>query len=163
MFSCLDRRWRACCRAVWLVCAAGWAPGVQAGPQIESVTPVSVLNFGSVAVLGGGTVTVHPFGGRDAQGGVYLLNPDQGSPGQVLVRSNQPNLVFSVVLPEAFIVLQAAGGDTFRVSGLNSLPALKSTGPSSSVVVSIGATLQFSRNPTPGAYFGSFPVTIVYP
>lgn len=163
MFSSLDRRWLACCRAVWLLFAAAWAPGVQAGPQIDSVTPVSVLNFGSVAVLGGGSVTVHPYGGREAQGAVYLVNPDQGSPGQVLVRSNQPNLVFSVALPDSFIVLQAAGGDTFRVSGLNSMPVLKSTGPGSSVVVSIGGTLQFSRSPTPGVYFGSFPVTIVYP
>jgi hypothetical protein len=138
--------------------SAAWA-----GPPIESVTPVSTLGFGSIAVLGGGSVTVYPQGGRDATGGVYLLGPDQGSPGQVLVRSNQPNLVFSVVLPDSFLVLQAAGGDTFRVSGLSSLPVLKSTGPGSSVVLSIGATLQFTRSPAPGAYLGSFPVTIVYP
>ena len=160
--SLVGRR-RLRCRLLSWVCASAWTLGAHAGPQIDSVTQVSALNFGSVAVLGGGAVTLHPYGGRGAQGGVYLLNPDLGSPGQVLVRSNQPNLVFSVALPDSFVVTQAAGGEAFRVFGLNSMPALKSTGPGSSVVVSIGATLQFSRNPSPGAYFGSFPVTIVYP
>ena len=163
MFPCLDRRWRSGLRAVGAACVSACVAVAWAGPPIESVTPVSTLGFGSVAVLGGGTVTLHPQGGRDATGGVYLLGPDQGSPGQVLVRSNQPNLVFSVVLPDAFLVVHSGGSDSFRVTGLNSLPVLKSTGPGSSVVLSIGATLQFSRNPAPGAYFGSFPVTIVYP
>ena len=134
-----------------------------AASPIDSLTPLSPLGFGSVAPLGSGAVTVHPLGGRSAAGAVYLVNPDHGAPAQLLVRSSQPNLVFTVSLPDHFVVSALRGGEALRVSGLTSQPALKSTGPGSSLVVSIGGTLNFSRSPLPGTYQGSFAITVVYP
>jgi hypothetical protein len=146
----------------WLAAlATGLATAAFASP-FDSVSVTSSLGFGTVAVLGSGSVTLHPLGGRTAQGSVYLVNPDHGAPAQVLVRSTQPNLVFSMSIPDQ-IVLTAANGETLRVTSLTSTPAVKSTGPGSALVVSIGGTLQFTRSPEPGTYQGSFPVTVFYP
>lgn len=143
-------------------CAGPGAVALAASP-IDSLTPLATLNFGSVAALGSGSVTVHPLGGRTAVGAVYLVNPDHGSPAQVLVRSSQPNLVFSVLLPDQFLISALRGGESMRVAALTSQPTIKSTGPGSALTVTIGGTLQFTRSPLPGAYQGTFPVTIVYP
>lgn len=116
-----------------------------------------------MAVLGSGSVTVHPVGGRSSVGAVYLVNPDHGSPAQVLVRSTQPNVVFSVLLPDYFVVSALRGGESMRVAALTHQPAVKSTGPGSSLTVTIGGTLQFTRSPLPGTYQGTFAVTVVYP
>lgn len=143
---------------MWAACTLA-----HAASPIDSVSPLSPLNFGSVAALGSGSVTVHPLGGRSALGAVYLVSPDQGSPAQVLVRSSQPNLVFSVLLPDYFLVSALRGGDAMRVSALTTQPPLKSTGPGSALTLTIGGTLQFNRSPLPGTYQGSFAVTIAYP
>ncbi len=116
-----------------------------------------------MAVLGSGSVTLHPLGGRSALGAVYLVNPDHGSPAQLLVRSSQPNLVFSMLLPDHFLVSALHGGESMRISALTSQPALKSTGPGSALTVAIGGTLHFTRSPLPGIYQGTFSVTVVYP
>lgn len=136
---------------------------MQAATPFDSLTPLASLGFGTVAVLGSGNVTVHPLGGRTAIGSVYLVNPDHGAPAQVLVRSTQPNLVFTVSLPDQFVVSGPQGGESMRVSMLTSQPTLKSTGPGSALTVTIGGTLHFTRSPLPGTYRGSFPVTVVYP
>lgn len=143
----------------WLVACTG----VCSASPFDSLTPLATLNFGSVAVLGSGSVTVHPLGGRSALGAVYLVNPDHGSPAQILVRSTQPNLVFSVLLPDHFLVSALRGGDSMRVAALTSQPVVKSTGPGSALTVTIGGTLHFTRSPLPGAYQGTFAVTVAYP
>lgn len=148
--------------AVALLCCAA-ATLARAGPPIDSLTPLAPLGFGSVAALGSGSVTVHPLGGRSAVGAVYVVNPDHGSPAQLLVRSSQPNLVFTVSLPDHFLVSALRGGEALRVSGLTTQPALKSTGPGSALIVTIGGTLHFARSPLPGTYQGTFAVTVVYP
>lgn len=141
----------------------GAALCAHAASPFDSLTPLTPLGFGSVAALGSGSVTIHPLGGRSALGAVYLVNPDHGSPAQLLVRSTQPNLVFSVLLPDHFLVSAARGGEAMRVSTLTSQPTLKSTGPGSSLTVTIGGTLHLTRSPLPGTYQGTFPVTVVYP
>ncbi|MFM7531307.1 MAG: DUF4402 domain-containing protein [Rubrivivax sp.] len=140
---------------------AAWV--AHAATPFDSLTPLSPLGFGTVAVLGAGSVTIHPLGGRTAVGAVYLVSPDFGSPAQLLVRSTQPNLVFSVSLPEQFTVSALRGGDSMRVTALTAQPALKNTGPGSALTVTIGGTLTFTRSPLPGTYQGSFPVTVAYP
>jgi hypothetical protein len=137
--------------------------GARSASPFDSLTPLATLSFGSVAVLGSGSVTVHPLGGRTALGAVYLVNPDHGSPAQILVRSTQPNLVFSVVLPDHFPVSALRGGDSMRVSALMSQPVVKSTGPGSALTITIGGTLHFTRSPLPGTYQGTFAVTVAYP
>lgn len=148
-----------------LLAVLGLAHGSAAafsGQPIGAMSLVAPLAFGTVAVMGAGTVSMHPLGGREAQGGVYLVQPDHGSPAQLLVRSSQPNQAFSLALPPQFTLNAAAGGDVLRVSGLSTPATLNSTGPGAAVIVSIGATLHFTRRPVPGPYGGSFPVTVVY-
>lgn len=159
--SCTAFRRARVPRLWWAILAAGVTTAALANP-FDSLSVTSSLGFGTVAVLGSGSVTLHPLGGRTAQGAVYLVNPDHGAPAQVLVRSTQPNLVFSMSIPEQ-IILTAASGDTLRVVALTSTPTTKSTGPGSALLVSIGGTLQFTRSPDPGIYQGSFPVTVFYP
>lgn len=145
---------------LWLAHGGAAAFTSQPAGAISTVAP---LAFGTVAIMGAGTVSMHPLGGREAQGAVYLVQPDQGSPAQLLVRSSRPNQVFSLSLPPQFTLSAASGGDVLRVTGLATQPVLNSTGPGASVIVSIGATLHFTRSPMPGPYGGSFPVTVVYP
>jgi Domain of unknown function (DUF4402) len=126
------------------------------------MTPMMPLAFGTVAALGPGSVTMHPIGGRTSEGHVYLVNPDHGTPAQILVRSVQPHQAFSISLPDHFILTTPARDESMRVTGLRTYTGLNSTGPSASSVVNIGGTLHFKGQPTPAPFEGAFTLTIAY-
>lgn len=134
-----------------------------AAQSLEGLTVVGSLRFGTMAVLGPGAVTVFPQGVRLADGQVYLVGPDAGSPAQLLVTSRRPNMSFSVSMPSSFTLTSQSGAESLSVVNLNRSPIVNSTGPTASTTVTIGATLQITGIPGPGSYVGSFPVALAWP
>lgn len=131
--------------------------------SLEGLTVISPLRFGTVAVLGAGAVTMFPQGSRLADGQVYLVGPDGGSPAQLLVTSRGPNMSFTVSLPTSFALTSQSGAEVLSVVNLNKSPPFTSTGPAASTTVSIGGTLQITGIPSPGSYSGTFSVALAWP
>lgn len=130
---------------------------------VEGLSVIAALRFGTVAVLGPGAVTVFPQGTRLADGQVYLVGPDSGSPAQLLVTSRGPNMSFSVSMPSSFTLTSQSGAEPLSVVNLSKAPIVTSTGPTASTTVTIGGTLQITGIPGPGTYVGSFPVALAWP
>jgi len=149
-------------RFAWLMGLALCAMGSRA-QSLEGLTVVSPLRFGTVAVLGAGAVTVFPQGSRLADGQVYLVGPDGGSPAQLLVTSRGPNMSFTVSLPTSFALTSQNSAEVLSVVNLSKSPHFTSTGPAASTTVSIGGTLQITGIPNPGSYVGTFSVALVWP
>lgn len=131
--------------------------------SLEGLSVVAPLRFGTMAVLGAGAVTLFPQGSRLADGQVYLVGPDSGSPAQLLVTSRTPNMSFSLSMPAGFSLTSQNGADSLSVVNLTKAPIVASTGPTASTTVTIGGTLQITGIPGPGTYMGSFPIAVVWP
>ena len=140
-----------------LGCPAGYAQ------SLEGLSVVAPLRFGTMAVLGAGAVTLFPQGSRLADGQVYLVGPDSGSPAQLLVTSRAPNMSFSLSMPAGFSLTSQNGAESLSVVNLTKAPMVASTGPTASTTVAIGGTLQITGIPGPGTYVGSFPLALVWP
>ena len=143
-----------------MACALICTSNLQA--QIQTVTNVQALSFGSFAAGNGGGVTINTAGLRSKTGGVILLSSDNGSAGQFTV-NGLPNQTYSIVLPADNTVFLANGTSSMTVNNFNSKPSL--TGAlslSGTQTLVIGATLGTANNQKPGVYNGTFTVTVNY-
>lgn len=146
-----------------------WSSLVLSGPltghaqAVDGMTVLAPLNFGTIAVLGPGAVTVFSEGSRLAEGQAYFVGAQDSRPAQVVVASRAAHMTFSLSLPDSFVLESESSPARLTVSRLTPAPALSMTGPSATSMVSIGATLQFSSIPTPGRYTGSFQISLIWP
>lgn len=139
--------------------------------EAEILTPVSavetdLLNFGRIIVeVGGGTITLSPFGIRTYTGQVMLID-DTYSTGK-FVLGGMPESLVSIVLPSTPQTLrQSTGNRTITVNQFTSdIPsggqiARKTDGKAE---ISVGATLYIggTLNST-GIYTGSYEVVFTY-
>lgn len=153
-----DRR-RVC--AVALLCAAALAV------EAYAIAPLSVVNsaalsFGAFAAESGGAVTVSPGGVRTASGTVALISSSTSSPAQVTV-TGEPGTAYAIQLPTTSVTLTSPTGQTMTVSGFaSSLNGSGQLGAGGSQLVSVGATLSVGAGQAPGAYSGSFAVSVAY-
>ena len=136
--------------------------GPAASQGLEALSVLSPLQFGSIAVLGPGAVTVLPQGVRVAEGLAYLVGVDSSQPAQLLVASRVPHMAFSLSLPQSFSLIADGGASTLTVTHLSRSPGPQSTGASGSTTIGVGATLLFPGVPPPGLYRGSFPVELIW-
>jgi hypothetical protein len=150
-------------RLSWLVIKLGLLAVDAHAQSLDGMATTEALRFGTVAVLGPGAVTVFPQGGRLADGRAYLVGPEQGGPGQLLVTSRAPNMSFSLTLPSSFTLSGPNAAGSLSVVQVSRSPGALTTGPNGSATVTIGGTLQFSGIPAPGTYVGSFSVALTWP
>ncbi|WP_209216674.1 DUF4402 domain-containing protein [Glaciimonas immobilis] len=134
----------------------------QAQTQVQSLTNVQALSFGSFAAGYGGGVTISAAGLRSKTGDVILLSSDNGSAGQFTV-NGLPNQTYSIVLPANGTVLLTSGTSSMTVNYFTSKPSLTGTlSLSGTQTLAIGATLGIANNQKPGVYNGTFAVTANY-
>jgi Mat/Ecp fimbriae major subunit len=141
------------CTALWLTLAAAEAA---AAPTIQATA--QALEFGGIASgAGGGTVTQPATGSRTTTGTVLAISSMSGQPARFDLTDD--NTGCSVELPaNGNVSLTGPGQATMAVSGFASSPGSPFTTQQSSVFV--GATLNVGANQAPGAYSGSFTVTL---
>nr|AWD72169.1 hypothetical protein pE5SP1_p053 [Polaromonas sp. E5S] len=136
-----------------------------------TITPVNTLEFGNV-VAGAGTVTIAPAGGRTDS--VAALSPGTQI-GTVRAATfnvgGQGAFTYAITLPTAAVELKdsAATPNTMSVSAFT--VASGGTGTVSGSVgtlaggagnLNVGATLNVASLQVPGAYTGTYTVTVAY-
>jgi hypothetical protein len=128
-----------------------------------SLTNNQGLSFGKFAAASTGTVTVSPAGVRSATGGVILLSSESGAAAQFTV-SGESSLTYDIFLPaDGVVSLSSSGGQTLPVRAFTSSPSGSGQlGIGGSQTLNVGATLDVGAGQTPGAYTGSFDVTVNY-
>ena len=158
-------------------CAVGWAQTTTTPPFSVSATanvasPLSItaataLGFGSfVADVAAGTVIIAPqsTGFRSKTGNISLLDSGPGAPSTVSV-AGAPNMTFSVNLPTGTVSLAGPNSSVMTMSSFtSSLGGAKGTiGGGGTASFLVGATLNVGASQVPGAYTGTFTVTVSYP
>lgn len=132
----------------------------------QTLTATQNLSFGAFAAGSGGTVTISPQSARTATGDVTLMTGGQFSQGSSAVFdvSGSANTTYQITLPaDNEVTLTGSQGGSMSVSSFTSSPSgqgqLSSLGTQT---LYIGATLGVGSSQAPGAYSGSFNVTIVF-
>lgn len=150
------RRLRRCLQALILVAA-----GVDHAHG-QTLTLLNPLEFGTFAVLTGGTVTIDPAtGARSRTGDIWLMGQNAGTPAR-LVLTHRAGADFSVLLPPDDSAILGKSGASMLLRSFRSSPsATRMVGATQTI--SIGATLVVQPNQSPGAYTGSFRVTVSFP
>ena len=124
------------------------------------------LNFGRFAAAGGGHVTISPAGARSKSGSLILMNsPTTSSASFNVTKSKNGNTTQAIVisLPANNTIKLNSGVNNMAVNNFVASPATISTIPNNgNVVLTVGATLTVGPSQMPGAYSGSFPVTVNY-
>lgn len=145
---------------VLIVCLL--APSAAHAQQIV-LTNTRGLDFGRFVASSGGTVTVSPTGVRSRTGAVVLLNsPTVGQAGFTVGRSSNggANKAVTITLPANGTTRLSSGTNSMAVNTFVNNPAMIQSVPNGGTTLSVGATLTVSPNQAPGAYSGSFNVTV---
>ena len=150
------RRLRRCLQALILVATGvGHAHG-------QTLTLLNQLEFGTFAVQTGGTVTIDPANGaRSRTGDIWLMGQNAGAPAR-LVLTHRAGADFSVLLPPDDSAILGKSGASMLLRSFRSSPSATRT-VGATQTISIGATLVVQPNQSPGAYAGSFQVTVSFP
>lgn len=131
------------------------------GAAVIGIATTQPLSFGTF-VAGAGSVTLQPSGARSTTGSVIALATDPGHAAQFSV-SGDASAAYAITLPGNGTVVLSNGSSNMPVNGFVSSPASGGTlsGDGTSIV-NVGATLEVADGQAPGAYSGSFTVTINY-
>lgn len=133
-------------------------------PAAKSISNTGSLSFGRFVAGSGGAVTVAIGGARSRTGGVVLL-ASNSSPASFSVGDNNngnDNKVYVLTMPANGTVSLASGANRMAVNNFASSFTAGSPLPSGAQTVTVGATLQVSPGQAPGAYSGSFNVTLEF-
>lgn len=128
-----------------------------------AIENTQALSFGSFVAGNGGSVTVSTSGGRSAGGGVMLIPSSQGTAAQFTI-SGDANATYTIELPgNGFVTLTGSGADML-INDFTSTPsgAGGQLDGGGSQILSVGGTLSVGSDQVPGAYSGSFSVTVNY-
>ena len=145
--------------------AYGQVRGATALASAEICQPVSIqkpadLNFGAlIATRSAGQVTLGQDGGRSTTGGVVLGSAAGVSAASFQV-AGEPHAAFSVTLPASIEI--TSGPSRMTVAGFSAGGATQALDASGRLALKVGATLGVEANQAPGAYTGSFAVTVAY-
>ncbi len=108
-------------------------------------------------------MSIDTFGGRAATGSIWLA-PSFGGSSALFTVTGDPSTSFAVMLPTNGTVYLTGPGVPMPVNNFISVPDgvdgqldLLGTG-----IVRVGATLNVGSGQTPGAYSGSFLITVDY-
>jgi hypothetical protein len=137
---------------------------VSTATTAQTITPANDLSFGSFVASNGGTISVTVGNGRSTSGGVIAVQQGAAvTPAQFRV-SGTGGASVAITLPaDNVVVLNDGQSHTMSLRSFVSSPSgtgtLDGTGKT---VVRVGATLVVGNAQAPGAYFGTFPVTVNY-
>jgi hypothetical protein len=124
-----------------------------------SLTNTVALDFGDIVQdASGGTVTVSSAGVLSTSGPVSL----GGELAASYSVTGDASKSFAVTPPAGSITITEAGSDTMTVGTFTSSCLTGCTLPLGAGGFSVGATLTVGANQTPGAYTGTFDVTVAY-
>lgn len=143
--------------------AAALGLALPASAQL-TLTPTRNLQFGSLTVGGGGTVTVDTNGARTRSGAVFLLPSGSSTSASFTVTDNDPanlNKSFVITLPDSANLSNGSGG-TMQLTNFTSNPPGSGLFSGSGQVLTVGATLTVDANQPRGTYSGTFNITINY-
>jgi hypothetical protein len=130
-----------------------------------TISNTAPLVFGKFAAGSGGTVTISPAGARSATGAVVLSSTGAGSAASFIL-SGTPNKAFTIVtLPANGTVVLTGPGGSMAVNNFISSPAAATGGAfgaTGAATLLVGATLTVGPSQAPGAYAGTFSVTVNY-
>lgn len=129
----------------------------------QTLTRTQDMAFGAFAAGAGGTVTISPQSARTATGDVTLLSSSQGNSAAFDV-SGSAGATYQITLPaDGTVSLTGSNGGSMAVSSFTSSPSgqgqLSLLGAGT---LYVGATIGVGSNQTPGAYSGSFNVTVTF-
>lgn len=133
----------------------------------QTLTSSAGLSFGAFAAMpgaGGGTVALAPNGSRTTPAGRLMLIGHAGvSPAQFTL-SGTPGTAYHLSLPlNGTVFLTHAQGHTMAVNGFSIAPGATGTLSGTDRLLSVGATLSVDGAQAPGAYSGSFHLTVNHP
>jgi hypothetical protein len=139
---------------------------VQTG-HCEGITKTADLSFGAMVPYTGGTVTVTPFGVRNATGGVLLVSGFAGSiHAATFTVTGSPNATYSIGLPEDGTVTLRDGADhSMALDTFTSVPAGSGTVSGASPgtqTLKVGATLHVGASQAAGQYTGSYEIIVAF-
>ena len=138
--------------------------GREACAQQINLNNTRSLDFGRFVAGSGGTVVISPTGARSRTGGVILLNsPTVGQATFSVSKSANGggNKAVIISLPaNGSTRLSSGTTNSMAVNAFVNSPATLTTVTTTGTTLSIGATLTVGANQAPGAYSGSFPLTV---
>lgn len=145
----------------WLSCIAFLMGSVSTAAPIAIINTQS-LGFGKFAANTGGSITISPAGARSSSGGVALISSGTGSAARFTVSGDL--VAYSILLPpNGMTSLSGPSGATMALNNFTSVPNGAGTlSGGGSQIVNVGATLSVGVSQTPGAYTGTFSVTVDY-
>lgn len=139
------------------------------------VAPISIqktenLQFGSAAAGTGGTVIIDPDGSRSKSGNVTLVNIGDVSAAAFTVEGDAGREYVLTLPTDPIVITLAGGGDDMSIDGFASSltgrgtlsGSLSTTGTTGTQDITVGATLHVKSGQTPGAYSGTFNVSVNY-
>jgi len=147
------------------------APGatVQANATANIVTPIQItkvqdLDFGSIAAASvADEVVMSPAGVRSATSGNVILVAAFPGEQAIFDVTGDPNYAFNITLPSDGDVSITNGTENMAVKSFISDPASPSSlDASGEATLNVGATLVVGASQAPGAYTGTFDVTVAY-
>ena len=129
-----------------------------------SLTNTRTLSFGRFVAGSGGSVTIAPNGARSRSGGVILINSaGSGSAGFNMAQLKGGAAKAVVVsMPANGTVSISNGASSMSVGNFVSDSGLVLELTSAGLILNIGATLTIAPNQAPGAYSGTFNLTVNY-
>lgn len=121
------------------------------------------LSFGSFVAGSSGSVSVNNSGLRSAAGGVVLIPSSHGLAAEFTI-TGKPDRAYSIGLPLNGVVTMTGPGSDMSVDDFTREPsdAWPKLPQSGTQTLSVGGTLNAGANQTPGAYSGTFTVTVDY-
>ncbi len=148
-----------------LYSAAAPAASVTANASANVITPLSIaegngMDFGDVSVgTAGGTVTLEILGGRTATGDAEAVTGGTEALGVYNVTGSGTK-AYSISFPASAVI--SSGGNTMTVNAFT-----HSAGPTPALsggaaTFNVGATLLIGPSQAPGAYSGTYSLTVNY-
>lgn len=148
-----------------LVCAVGLGLIVSciARGAAISLMNTQALAFGGFVAGSGGSVVIAPSGARSASGGVVLIASRAGAAAHFSV-SGDPNFTYAISLPvNGTVMLSDGAGNNMSANDFTSSPSgIGQLSGAGTQQLAVGATLVVGGNQPPGAYSGSFMVSVDY-
>lgn len=136
---------------------------VSASAAEIAITNTGPLSFGSFVAGAGGSVSVTTSGARTATGAVVLIPSSTGAAAGFSL-SGDAGAIYLISLPgDGAVLLDNGAGQSMELSGFISNPSdFGQLGAGGTQALSIGATLNVGASQAPGAYSGTFSVTVEY-
>ncbi len=123
---------------------------------------IADLQFGTFVSGTPGTITIDPTGSRTASGPILISSANSPVGAATFTVDGSSHFDFTIMLPSS-VTLNGPSGSKMTLTKFVSSPSGHGTIPSKgSGTISVGATLTVGGNQTPGAYYGTFSVTVHY-